>query len=147
MLLNHARKTPRDWDDAVPSLCPDCGAPLLARRGRVAIWHWAHRAAAAGGEGGCGATETQWHLLWKSVYLDFPGWEIEVPFEVNALPASMPPYLWSISVRPRLNGRSSLCTVTSTKSPRGCICAAFGGIAAAGLLRRRGLAGQGLLTV
>src|SRR5262245_13341052 len=59
MLLNHERKGPHNWDDAVPSLCPDCGARLVARRGMVVVWHWAHQAATQGGGGtGCGAEES-----------------------------------------------------------------------------------------
>jgi hypothetical protein len=86
MLLNHARKSPVDWDDALPSLCPDCGASLIPRRGRVVIWHWAHRGqhhGAAGGAVGCDARETFWHAAWKSVYHQFPGWDIEVPLALN----------------------------------------------------------------
>jgi hypothetical protein len=83
MLLNHARKTPRHWDDALPSLCPDCSDRLIARRGPVVIWHWAHQAGSVGGAGGCGGCETHWHAAWKSVYHQFPGWRIEVPLDLN----------------------------------------------------------------
>lgn len=86
MLLNHERQTPRNWDDAIPSLCPDCNAPLTPRRGHVVVWHWAHRAATQGGSaGGCTTTETQWHLLWKAVYQDFPKWEIEVSLTIDGM--------------------------------------------------------------
>lgn len=85
MLLNHARKTPRDWDDATPSLCPECSAPLLPRRGRVLVWHWAHRGVARdGSRTGCeGGGETAWHRAWKSVYHDLARWEIEVPLDLD----------------------------------------------------------------
>ncbi|MHB1422805.1 MAG: competence protein CoiA family protein [Gemmataceae bacterium] len=84
MLLNHARRSPVDWDDAQRSLCPDCGAALLARRGRVVIWHWAHQGGKRSRDGeGCVSSETFWHLAWKKVYHQFPGWEIEVPIELQ----------------------------------------------------------------
>jgi hypothetical protein len=84
VLLNHERQTPRDWDDAVPSLCPDCGAVLIARRGRILVWHWAHRARPGPppGTDGCACEESSWHLLWKDVYHRFDGWEVEVPVEL-----------------------------------------------------------------
>ncbi len=84
MLLNHERKTPRGWDDALPSLCPDCHASLIPRRGRILVWHWAHKATPGDSSGdGCSSTETQWHLLWKDVYHGFDKWEIEVPVTVG----------------------------------------------------------------
>jgi hypothetical protein len=84
MLLNHARQTPRDWDDAAPSYCPDCGSALLPRRGRLIAWHWSHRPSCDGATGrACLAEETAWHLVWKSVYHGFDGWEVEVPFVVD----------------------------------------------------------------
>jgi hypothetical protein len=82
MILNHLRQSPRDWDDAIPSLCPDCSATLIPRRGRVVVWHWAHKSAGGVGDG-CSAAETTWHLLWKDTYHGFPGWEIEVPVTVG----------------------------------------------------------------
>ncbi len=83
MLLNHQRKTPHSWDDAMPSLCPDCHAELIPRRGRVLVWHWAHRVSAATGSVHCGgAGETLWHLLWKNTYRGFAGWDIEVPLTI-----------------------------------------------------------------
>lgn len=83
MILNHERKSPRDWDDAVPSLCPDCKEPLIARRGKILVWHWAHKSAPGKSPIQCWATETEWHLTWKSVYEAFPGWEIEVLCETG----------------------------------------------------------------
>src|SRR5690348_4740540 len=85
MLLNHARKTPRDWDDAEASLCPDCGSRLLARRGPVLAWHWAHKGTAGNNSAalGCHTSETFWHLRWKEAYHSFSGWEIEVPIECD----------------------------------------------------------------
>ncbi len=85
MILNHARMTPRNWDDGVPSLCPDCQSRLLARRGRVNVWHWSHRADRTGQTPpGCSVSETEWHLSWKAAYLSFPGWEIELGIETDA---------------------------------------------------------------
>jgi hypothetical protein len=81
MLLNHARASPYDWFDALPSKCPDCEAPLFARRGEIKVWHWAHYPARAGGTATrCApAEESEWHLGWKLAYNAFPGWRIEWP--------------------------------------------------------------------
>jgi competence protein CoiA len=46
--------------------CPACDGPVIAKCGRIRIWHWAHKAAA------CPANkepETPWHREWK---LQFP---------------------------------------------------------------------------
>jgi len=86
MLLNHLRRTPRHWDDALWPFCPDCGALLIPRRGPVVVWHWAHRSRfASGGSGGCGHEESRWHLCWKAVYLRWNGWEVEVPVTVRGV--------------------------------------------------------------
>src|SRR5262249_53997953 len=68
-----------------PSLCPDCGSALLARRGPVVVWHWAHRAGSANraGSAGCHHRETDWHLTWKAAYHSFPGWEVETLVEAS----------------------------------------------------------------
>jgi hypothetical protein len=85
MLLNHERRRPHEWDDALPSLCPDCGSMLLAKRGPIVVWHWAHRAGVTPSASHCLYHETQWHLRWKAVYHAFPNWEIEVPITLDGI--------------------------------------------------------------
>ena len=80
MLLNHDRLPVGDWNGRDESLCPDCGAGLVARRCEARVWHWAHR---PGSGHGCHHEETCWHLLWKNAYLGFPGWEVERPLTLD----------------------------------------------------------------
>lgn len=72
MILNHLRARPqRDYTG--PSLCPECDAPLIAKCGRIVVWHWAHAV-----RSDCPiSTETEWHLKWKSL---FPTAWIERPY-------------------------------------------------------------------
>ncbi|KUM52582.1 competence protein CoiA [Rheinheimera sp. EpRS3] len=45
-------------------ICSNCDAELIAKCGRVKIWHWAHK-----GKPPCDPwweTETQWHRDWKN---------------------------------------------------------------------------------
>ncbi len=90
MIYNHARIPPWKWDGRSISKCPDCWAPLVAKRGEIVRWHWAHKT--GGGSGGCYHPETEWHLAMKYAYLGFEHWDIEVPvkttygnFRVDAL--------------------------------------------------------------
>ncbi|NYZ12641.1 hypothetical protein HL658_08770 [Azospirillum sp. RWY-5-1] len=55
--------------EAQPKLkghCPNCDAEMVAKCGRVKIWHWAHK--------GCPPcdpwweTETNWHRAWKNCF-------------------------------------------------------------------------------
>jgi len=52
--------------EAQPNLfgaCPACGHPMLAKCGKVRIWHWAHK-----GGRTCDPwweNETEWHRAWK----------------------------------------------------------------------------------
>lgn len=52
--------------EAQPKLsgtCPACGNPVIAKCGKVRIWHWAHK-----GEFACDPwweNETEWHRAWK----------------------------------------------------------------------------------
>lgn len=84
MLLNEKRLTVREHfrqpspDDP---LCPDCRARLVAKRGDVVVWHWAHERHA--GESGCHHEESKWHLSMKAAYLNFNGWQVEVPVTAN----------------------------------------------------------------
>ena len=44
-------------------ICPNCGSDMVAKCGRVKIWHWAHK-----GNDHCDQwweNETQWHRDWK----------------------------------------------------------------------------------
>jgi len=45
------------------STCPSCGAPVIAKCGRVMVWHWAHEA-----NSDCdpwSEPTTEWHLAWQ----------------------------------------------------------------------------------
>ena len=47
-------------------LCPNCGSELIARCGRVKVWHWAHK-----GNPPCDPwweNETEWHRSWKGQF-------------------------------------------------------------------------------
>jgi len=74
MLLNKDRRRVQEWDTKWPSLCPECNKELIAKRGEIVIWHWAHYPG-HGGQG-CGGPETAWHLRWKELHHE-AGWEIE----------------------------------------------------------------------
>lgn len=78
MFYNHERKLVNQWVKGEPSFCPYCRNPMIAKMGRMVIWHWAHYA-----DSGCGYTETLWHMVWKMVYLSVPGWEVEYPVEID----------------------------------------------------------------
>lgn len=44
--------------------CPSCGAVMIARCGKIKVWHWAHK-----GKRSCDAwweNETEWHREWKN---------------------------------------------------------------------------------
>lgn len=79
MIYNHRRERVEDWQGG-ESYCPECRVALIARRGALVVWHWAHRAQA---RHTCGHDETAWHLRMKAAYLDFAGWEIEVPLALS----------------------------------------------------------------
>lgn len=81
MIYNHERKAVWQWDSG-ESLCPDCERPLVARRGELVCWHWAHKPSRRAGDK-CPHKETRWHLAMKMAYLGFNGWSIEVPLTVN----------------------------------------------------------------
>lgn len=66
--------------DALPKLkghCPSCGGEMVAKCGRVKVWHWSHR-----GRPPCDPwweSETEWHRAWKS---NFPiEWQEIVAFD------------------------------------------------------------------
>ena len=82
MIFNADRLPVWRWDGTSESRCPECGHDLIAKRGDIVIWHWAHRPATAG-RTSCPHEETAWHLQMKAAYLSFCSWEIEVPVEVN----------------------------------------------------------------
>src|ERR1019366_2033152 len=77
MFHNHLGKTPRDWGDAIPSLCKICGQQLVAKRGPIVAWHWAHPPQETGIPP-CpdSEPETNWHLGWKKASR-MMGWQIE----------------------------------------------------------------------
>ncbi len=83
MLLNHEGLTVQDADargGKPASLCPQCQRPLVAKRGQLKIWHWAHK---ANNDPPCDHTagETQWHLCWKAAFVKM-GWRVERGYEV-----------------------------------------------------------------
>lgn len=46
------------------AVCPACGKPMLAKCGKLRVWHWAHR-----GIRSCDQwwePETEWHRAWKN---------------------------------------------------------------------------------
>lgn len=78
MIYNHERLTVGQAQPSQESLCPECRGPLVAKRGDMVAWHWAHKPCPEG-RASCPFVESQWHLKWKEVYLGFSGWDIEVP--------------------------------------------------------------------
>jgi hypothetical protein len=80
MFLNHNRKPVEDCAGDEDSRCPDCDAKLIAKRGEIKVWHWAHKANVAG----CEHYESEWHLRWKAVYAGFSGWEVEFPIDIES---------------------------------------------------------------
>lgn len=81
MFLNHARQFVGQWDGRSPSLCPQCAAPLVPRRGDWVRWHWAHYPSTHT-SARCAYEESAWHMRWKQIYLTL-GWQIEVPIAVR----------------------------------------------------------------
>ncbi|MDM8006091.1 MAG: competence protein CoiA family protein [Phycisphaerae bacterium] len=82
MIFNADRLPVWRWDGASESRCPECRELLTAKRGDLVVWHWAHRPSAAG-RSACPHEESEWHLRMKATYLEFAGWEIEVPIHVS----------------------------------------------------------------
>ena len=64
-------------------VCPDpkCGRPLIARQGKIKIWHFAH----AGGQGGysCSGGETGLHKYAKQVLCESVGKVVDLPHKNN----------------------------------------------------------------
>lgn len=84
MLLNHARQRVAQWTGNTPTLCPDCGGDLIAKRGQILIWHWAHRVKPDSTKNfSCAYSESLWHLAWKDAYDALPNWEIETRIEID----------------------------------------------------------------
>jgi competence CoiA-like predicted nuclease len=81
MLLNHRHLTVANGDDA-NSFCPDCESPLIAKRGTIITWHWAHKTL-ANAQFGCHGGETDWHLKMKEYVLQWPDWDVELPVVVE----------------------------------------------------------------
>ena len=79
MLFNHKRERVQMRNEG-DSLCPECGAPLVARRGEVVVWHWAHAPNKAH-RASCAWEESSWHLRWKQAFHQYEGYEVE--FAVN----------------------------------------------------------------
>jgi hypothetical protein len=76
MLYNAQRQHVADWSPGEISTCPECQQSLLARRGDIVVWHWAHHAH-PGSHPPCFHQETAWHLAWKAAYDALPGWTVE----------------------------------------------------------------------
>ena len=81
MLFNQTHTRVEDFSGG-DSLCPLCNGALIAKRGDIVTWHWAHKCAPAGRDG-CPFHESQWHLAWKAAYLSCPSWTVEHPIVVN----------------------------------------------------------------
>ena len=81
MIYNHKREAVWEWEGE-PSLCPDCNGQLIARRGDIVVWHWAHKPS-EGHSSTCHHEESLWHLTMKDAYRTFDGWDIEVPVEAG----------------------------------------------------------------
>jgi hypothetical protein len=81
MLFNHRHQQVADYTEG-DSLCPLCSGPLIAKRGDIVIWHWAHKAK-PNDRNGCPFAESAWHLSWKSAYLNFKDWEVEYPIVID----------------------------------------------------------------
>jgi competence CoiA-like predicted nuclease len=81
MLFNHLRKLVDEFVKGEASLCPECEGALVARKGEIVVWHWAHKAK-ANNRKGCSHEETAWHLKMKSAYLQFKNWEVEYPLSI-----------------------------------------------------------------
>lgn len=84
MLTNHKREFVSQWAGG-ESLCPDCRGELIARRGDVMPWHWAHKPNTTN-RNVCGWSETNWHLTWKEAVKNYgqeKGWQVEVPIQIN----------------------------------------------------------------
>lgn len=80
MLLNHKREPVWNHSEG-ESLCPDCGSPLLARKGEIKVWHWAHPPGRSN-TSRCEWAETDWHLTWKRAAQQ-DGWEVEHPIAID----------------------------------------------------------------
>ena len=62
------------------AICPECNEIVIARCGKINIWHWAHKQ-----RSDCdlwSEHETQWHLEWKNYW---PSDYVEVPIERNGI--------------------------------------------------------------
>lgn len=57
--------SPGEADNHEKGYCPLCSAKLIPKRGKINIWHWAHKRNITN----CTVKpETEWHLRWKSYF-------------------------------------------------------------------------------
>lgn len=95
MILNQLRTPVWAWDGKSESKCPMCGEPLVARRCKDRVWHWAHKPHTNQKENTCLFDDSEWALKWRLGYHMFDGWKIEEPkvLPVVALPpgTTVPP--------------------------------------------------------
>src|SRR5579862_223501 len=82
VILNHLRLRVAEHLTGEESYCPLCRGSLIAKRGDLVIWHWAHRPS-TGAKSACPFEESPWHLGCKDAYSRFPGWEIEYPVTIE----------------------------------------------------------------
>jgi len=82
MLFNHLHIPVWNYKRGDASLCPLCSASLIARKGEIVVWHWAHHPRPHT-RVSCAHEESPWHLKWKFAYLSFRGWEIEQPLVID----------------------------------------------------------------
>lgn len=84
MILNQMRTPVWAWDGKETSKCPMCGEPLVARRCKDRVWHWAHKPHTNQKEGTCLFDDSEWALRWRLGYFNFTGWKIELPKKTPA---------------------------------------------------------------
>jgi hypothetical protein len=83
MYLNHFNESAYNFTTGRESLCPECGAELIAKQGSIKIWHWSHKKASSSGSGCSYAGESEWHILLKDVLSRKFGYLPEFKIEIN----------------------------------------------------------------
>ena len=56
----------REAAPGLSGMCPDCGRPMIAKCGKIRVWHWAYKGTPSGPP--CDSwrePETEWHRSWK----------------------------------------------------------------------------------
>jgi hypothetical protein len=58
------------------AFCPFCKNEVIAKCGQINVWHWAHKTIINTTCDGWKVSESDWHLMWKSL---FPPECVEIP--------------------------------------------------------------------